>query len=228
MFDKHREHKAEEAAQDAAAAWQQQRDGYALMVTLAQTFNGVSATDLVLGPSEAVFYKVTGAALVETRRGAGTYEGHSSGFSIPVGSIGGHSVHYRVGVNKGHYVAGAPVATAIDTGTVHITNRRVVFQGANQTRRVRLRQARRLRTRLGGRHIRAVRVEPPETDHDPLRPTPLSRLRVPTRPHRPISPAAGVAPSPLPEARHRRDHRQLTPDHLPGPPLLRRRPGPGG
>jgi hypothetical protein len=134
MFDKHREHKAQEAAQEATVRWQEQRDGYSRLVDLAENFHGVSATDLVLGPSEAVFYKVTGAALVEPRRGAGTYQGHSSGFSIPVGSIGGHSVRYRVGVNKGHYVAGAPVATAIDTGTVHITNRRVVFQGANQTR----------------------------------------------------------------------------------------------
>ena len=134
MFDKHREHKAEEAAREAATQWQQQRDGYAELLNLAQTFDGVSATDLMLGRSEAVFYKVTGAALVEPSRGVGTYQGHSSGFSIPVGSIGGHSVRYRVGASKGHYVAGAPVATAIDTGTVHITNRRVVFQGATQTR----------------------------------------------------------------------------------------------
>jgi hypothetical protein len=134
MFDKHREHKAEEADREAALLWQQQRDGYALLVHLAETFDGVGATDLVLSPSETVFYKVTGAALVEPRRGAGTYTGHSAGISIPVGSLGGHSVRYRVGANKGHYVAGAPVATAIDTGTVHITNRRVVFQGASQTR----------------------------------------------------------------------------------------------
>jgi hypothetical protein len=51
-----------------------------------------------------------------------------------VGSIGGRSVRYRVGTTQGHYVQGAPTPTAVDTGTVYITNQRVIFQGAKQTR----------------------------------------------------------------------------------------------
>jgi hypothetical protein len=88
----------------------------------------------MLGPGESVFYKVTGAALIEDRRSKGHYAGKSSGVSIPVGSIGGRSVRYRVGASRGHYEQGAPTPTAIDTGTVYITNKRVIFQGARQTR----------------------------------------------------------------------------------------------
>jgi hypothetical protein len=71
---------------------------------------------------------------VEDRRGRGTYTGGSHGVSIPVGSIGGRSVRYRVGATRGHYVQGDPTPTAIDSGNVFITNKRVIFQGAKQTR----------------------------------------------------------------------------------------------
>lgn len=64
----------------------------------------------------------------EPRRNAGHYEGKSSGISIPVASIGGRSVRYRVGASRGHYVQGAPVPTPVDTGTVYITNKRVISQ----------------------------------------------------------------------------------------------------
>jgi hypothetical protein len=90
--------------------------------------------ELVLGPGEAVFYTVTGCSLNEDRRTKGHYQGRSSGVSIPVAGIGGRSVRYRVGTSKGHYVQGTPTPTAIDTGTVYITNKRVVFQGRRQTR----------------------------------------------------------------------------------------------
>ncbi len=43
-------------------------------------------------------------------------------------------MRYRVGATRGHYVQGTPHPTAIDTGTVFVTNHRVIFQGANQTR----------------------------------------------------------------------------------------------
>jgi hypothetical protein len=88
----------------------------------------------MLGAGEAVFYKVTGAALIEQRRGQGHYQGRSSGVSIPVGSIAGRSVRYRAGASRGHFVQGTPAPTAIDTGTVYITSKRVIFQGARQTR----------------------------------------------------------------------------------------------
>jgi hypothetical protein len=88
----------------------------------------------MLGTGEHVVAKVTSASLVEARRGRGTYSGGSHGVSIPVGSLGGRSVRYRVGQTRGHYVQGEPVPTAIDSGNVFITNKRVIFQGAKQTR----------------------------------------------------------------------------------------------
>ena len=114
----------------ALAQWQAQRDGYADFLQTAQTFNGTGSTDLMLAPGEAVFYKVIGTSLIEERRTGGHYQGRSSGVSIPVGL----GVRYRTGGTRGHYVQGTPTPTAIDTGTVYITNKRVIFQGARQTR----------------------------------------------------------------------------------------------
>ncbi len=97
-------------------------------------FAGQPTNDLVLNRGEALFASVSMASLVEDRRGAGQYQGRSSGVSIPVGSLGGHAVRYHVGASRGHYVQGAPVPTAIDTGTLFITNQRAVFIGSRQTR----------------------------------------------------------------------------------------------
>jgi hypothetical protein len=121
-------------AAKAYSHWQQTRDGYAELLELAQGYNGSSCEEIMLGAGETVFYKVSGAALIEERRGQGHYQGKSAGVSIPVGSIAGRSVRYRVGASRGHFVQGAPSPTAIDTGTVFITSKRVIFQGARQTR----------------------------------------------------------------------------------------------
>lgn len=62
------------------------------MVQLVQNFNWTGSDgQLMLKPGEAIFYKVTGAALIEERRGAAQWKGRSQGFSIPVGSLGGRS-----------------------------------------------------------------------------------------------------------------------------------------
>jgi hypothetical protein len=121
-------------AQKAAEHWQAQRDEYAELLQIAMTFNGSASSDLMLSASEALFYKVTGVSLIESRSTRGHYQGGSQGISIPIGSIGGRSVRYRVGSSRGHYVQGASVPTAIDHGTVYITNKRVIFAGAKQTR----------------------------------------------------------------------------------------------
>lgn len=134
MFEKHKEKKAAEAHARALANWQAQRDGTAQLLQLAETFHGAATPELMLKPAEALFFKVTNVALVEERRGQGHYSGASSGVSIPIGTLGGHAVRYRVGTTRGHYVAGTPTPTAIDTGTVFITNQRVIFQGSKQTR----------------------------------------------------------------------------------------------
>ncbi|MDQ2727964.1 MAG: hypothetical protein M3Y91_08920 [Actinomycetota bacterium] len=134
MFEEHRQKKAQHAYTAALAHWQAQRDSYANLLQTVQTFGGQATPEIMLRSGEAQFYKVTGAGLIEERRGKGQYQGHSTGVSIPIGSIGGRSVRYRVGANRGHYVQGAPVATVIDTGTVYVTNRRVIFAGGRQTR----------------------------------------------------------------------------------------------
>jgi hypothetical protein len=134
VFGQSRAKKAASEQQAAADGWQAQRDAYADLVRTARTYKGSTSSDLMLKTGEAVFLEVTGASLVEARAGKGHYQGRSQGVSIPVGSIGGRAVRYRVGASKGHYVQSAPVAMAIDTGTVYITNRRVIFQGTKQTR----------------------------------------------------------------------------------------------
>jgi len=134
MFERRRERRAQAQYDEALAAWQRERDGQAAALSLAQTFQGEASSELLLHAGEAVFARVTNVGLVEERRGAGSWQGHSSGVSIPVGSLGGRSVRYRVGATKGHYVQGTPHPTAIDTGTVFITNQRMVFRGNAQTR----------------------------------------------------------------------------------------------
>jgi hypothetical protein len=129
-----RDKKVVKQQQSVVERWTQERDAYTTLLQTAMTFQGNTANELMLAAGEAVFYKVTGCSLIEDRKTAGHWEGRSAGVSIPVGSIGGHSVRYRVGTSKGHYVQGTPRPTAIDTGTVYITNKRVVFQGSRQTR----------------------------------------------------------------------------------------------
>jgi hypothetical protein len=134
VLGNHRAKKAAKEHQEALARWQADRDWHAGLLKVARTFKGRTSSDLVLAPGETVFYKVTGSSLIEERRGAGHYESRSSGVSVPVGSLGGRSVRYRVGASHGHYVQGTPTPTAVDTGTVYITNKRVVFLRAKQTR----------------------------------------------------------------------------------------------
>lgn len=134
MFQKHKAEKAVKEREAALARWTQERDGYAHLVDLAAGFAGATTTEIMLKPGEALFYKVTSTSLVEERAGKGHYQGGSTGVSVPIGSVHGRSVRYRVGATRGHYVQGAPAPTAVDTGTTFITNQRVIFQGARQTR----------------------------------------------------------------------------------------------
>jgi hypothetical protein len=134
MFERRRERKAAERYRAALASWQRARDGQAAALTLAQTYSGEPTTELLLHRGEALVAKVTNVGLIEERKGPGHWQGGSSGVSIPVGSLGGHAVRYHVGATRGHYVQGTPHPTAIDTGTVFITNQRLVFTGHAQTR----------------------------------------------------------------------------------------------
>jgi hypothetical protein len=125
---------AQQSYQNALAVWGERRDAAAHLLEVATDFSGSTTADgLLLRSGEALFASVKGAALIEEHKGAGHWEGRSSGVSIPIGSLGGHSVRYHVGATRGHYVQGAPVAGASDTGTFYITNQRAVFVGARRT-----------------------------------------------------------------------------------------------
>ena len=134
MRDGHRRRKAEQAARQAEFEWRTRHDAYVGLIDAARTFQGGPAEGILLQDDESSYLQVTGCALIEERRGAGTYVGHSQGISVPIAHIGGRPIRYRVGASKGHYVQGEATPTAIDTGTVTITSKRVVFAGAAQTR----------------------------------------------------------------------------------------------
>jgi len=134
VLEGHRERKAGQAAHQAELEWHTRHDAYVDLIEAARTFRGVDAEGVLLATGESVYLQVSGCALVEERRGAGTYVGHSHGVSIPVARIGGRPIRYRVGASKGHFVQGDPAPTVIDTGTVTVTSSRVVFQGGAQTR----------------------------------------------------------------------------------------------
>lgn len=134
MFEDHKAKKVVKVHNAAFAAWRAEREAQADLLNTAKTSTGSGGDSIMLKPGEAVFAKVTNTSLIEERKGAGHYQGRSQGVSIPIGSFGGRSVRYRVGVNKGHFVSGTPIPTAIDTGTTYITNQRVIFQGGKQTR----------------------------------------------------------------------------------------------
>ena len=134
MFERRRERKAAAQYEAARSKWQGERDGQAAALALAQTFAGEATTELLLHRGEALFAKVTNVGLVEERKGPGHWQGGSSGVSVPIGTLGGHAVRYHVGATRGHYVQGAPHPTSIDTGTMFITNQRLVFEGHAQTR----------------------------------------------------------------------------------------------
>ncbi len=134
MFEEHRAHRAQKQYDEDRAAWESHVAEYRTLVDLASTFSGDTTSQLILEQGETVFFTVEDAELVEERRGPGSWHGRSQGVSIPIGSIGGRSVRYRVGASKGHFVQGEEQPTVIDRGTLYITSSRVVFQGGKQTR----------------------------------------------------------------------------------------------
>ncbi len=89
-----------------------------------------SKASIILKRAEHLLFFSHAAQLVEIKRGRGHYVGGYSGFSFHVAK----GVNYRVGGMRGHYVAGAEQPTSLDSGNVAITDQRVVFQGASQTR----------------------------------------------------------------------------------------------
>jgi hypothetical protein len=138
MFDKHRAKREAEEHTTELARWQAERDDLAEQVSLARDFSGdPSGQGLVLKRGEALFATVGSVSLIEERSTGGHWQSGSQGVSIPIGSLGGHAIRYHVGTSRGHYVQGTPAPTAVDVGTVYVTDQRVVFTGSAHTRECR-------------------------------------------------------------------------------------------
>ncbi len=134
-FQRRRHDRAVSEWHTADAAWQVEQDALAGLLDVAKAFSGVTRAEqpdmaVELHRDEHLFYAFTGAGLIEPRRLPGHWEGGYSGFSFRVA----RGVRWHVGGTRGHYVAGAEVPTPIDTGVASITDQRVVFQGAKQSR----------------------------------------------------------------------------------------------
>ena len=139
LLDRHRDKKAERErrheiqAQTRAAAAKAAKEDFGRRNRLqdARTNPGTrSGVALMLKNDERVFQELAGLSLIEPRCLPGAWEGRSQGFSAP--AAGG--VHYRAGASRGRYVQDAETPASIDSGTVTITDQRVVFQGAHATR----------------------------------------------------------------------------------------------
>jgi hypothetical protein len=127
---KRKEAAAERSRQAEQQVWEEQQAELVDKIEIAREGDGVTeAEGLVLKAGEQVYAVVTESALIEERRGAGQWQGRSSGVSVPVGGL-----RLRMGQSKGHYVQGAAAPTPIDKGTFFVTTLRAVFQGAAQTR----------------------------------------------------------------------------------------------
>lgn len=134
MFEKRKARQAQALYDAKMASWKATVDGYSQMIEMAKTFEGFDDPSIMLGKGESIFYVVTGCSLVETRSVGGHFVAGSAGVSLPLGSLGGRPVRYRVGATRGHYQPGTPTPTAIDHGNFIITNQRVIFQGTSHTR----------------------------------------------------------------------------------------------
>tara|TARA_Y100000768_G_scaffold376411_1_gene348430 strand:+ start:107 stop:883 length:777 start_codon:yes stop_codon:yes gene_type:complete len=85
---------------------------------------------IVTKQGEELLLVVEGAALVETRRQRGSYQGGSQGLSLRVAK----GVSYRVAGYRGTYEPGPEEPTVIDTGVFVVSNTRAVFTGSKQNR----------------------------------------------------------------------------------------------
>jgi hypothetical protein len=148
FFDQLRQRRADKEAAEARAraregreALETQRATLVDRIETASTFRGFDRDQLVealgglptfqLKKDERVYLVASGAALVETRRGKGHYEGGNSGVSIRIA----RGMSYRVGASRGTFVQGEERPAVIDEdGEALITNQRVVFRGPKQSR----------------------------------------------------------------------------------------------
>ncbi|NNN22699.1 MAG: hypothetical protein HKL80_11950, partial [Acidimicrobiales bacterium] len=87
-------------------------------------------TSMVAKRGEHIYFVLKYTDLVEVRQQRGHYQGGYTGFSFHVAK----NVNYRVGGMRGHYVPGPELPTEIDSGSLAITDKRIVFQGSSTTK----------------------------------------------------------------------------------------------
>ena len=101
------------------------------------TFFGLTGSDLpddmgvILKADEALYCLVTGAVLIEPKKGPGQWKGRNQGVSMP---IPGTRLRYRIGASKGSFEQGEETPTPIDEGTFVVTDKRGIFTGTKQSR----------------------------------------------------------------------------------------------
>ena len=124
-------HKAKVAAKQQADLEQRRQAAVAFATTMLAILNGSRIVTGAFRPKhgELVINDFTPVRLFEPRSSGGHYVGHSSGVSVPVGG----GVRLRYGQSRGLYVRNPEEPTVIDTGSVAITDQRMVFLGSNRT-----------------------------------------------------------------------------------------------
>jgi hypothetical protein len=128
-LEHHREHQAEQAHQE----WATQVGHLKQLADLAHSWAGDPVPlDVGIVPKrgERAYLVLTGASLIEPRRLPGHWAGATQGVSFHIA----RGVSYRVGGSRGHYEQGAEEPTAIDEGTVLISDQRAVFAGTTASR----------------------------------------------------------------------------------------------
>ncbi len=96
---------------------------------LAAKGEDVVSNQTIQKPGEIVLWTAQGQ-FHEAGRGAGSFQGSSQGFSIPV--VAG--IRYRVGATRGTYVSGDPIQKYGEVGDVILTTNRVLFNGMFNTK----------------------------------------------------------------------------------------------
>ena len=128
-LEHHREHKDAQAHQE----WATQVDHLKQLADLAHCWTGDPVPlDVGIVPKrgERAYLVLTDASLIEPKRLPGHWVGATQGVSFHLA----RGVSYRVGGTRGRYEQGDEEPTAIDRGTVLISDQRAVFAGTKASR----------------------------------------------------------------------------------------------
>lgn len=166
MFERHHEKREAVAYEAAMANWQAERDTLAALVDMARVATGESAAgSLALGPDEHLFATVSSVSLIQERRSRGGAPNGISGSGPSVPAPGGRVLRYLPGASRGSHLEGTPAPNAIDSGTMHVTDQRVVFEGHTQTRECRFDDLRAVQVGSGATTFAAANGIAPTTIH---------------------------------------------------------------